>query len=72
MAGTIVDFFGYRAEDNSETALSAVARNLCPFIHDTCNKTLGRDGTCSGVCAVRQVSSNQRIICCPILSLIHI
>ncbi|MGE4644231.1 NotI family restriction endonuclease [Bifidobacterium catenulatum subsp. kashiwanohense] len=66
MAGTIVDFFGYRAEDNSETALSAVARNLCPFIHDTCNKTLGRDGTCSGVCAVRQVSSNQRIICCPI------
>lgn len=55
MAGTIVDFFGYRAEDNSETALSAVARNLCPFIHDTCNKTLGRDGTCSGVCAVRQV-----------------
>ncbi|PXY85379.1 restriction endonuclease [Bifidobacterium asteroides] len=66
MAGTIVDFFGYRAEDDSETAVSAVAKNLCPFIHDTCSKTLGRDGAYSGVCAVKQVSSDQRIICCPI------
>ena len=66
MAGTIVDFFGYRAEDDSHTSLEAVAKNLCPFIHDTCTKTLGRDGSCSGVCAVKQVSSEQRIICCPI------
>lgn len=66
MAGTIVDFFGYRADDDSNTSLEAVAKNLCPFIHDTCTKTLGRDGTCSGVCAVKQVSSDQRVICCPI------
>lgn len=66
MAGTIVDFFGYRAADSSEESLGAVARNLCPFIHDTCTKTLGRDGSCSGVCAVKQVSSEQRVICCPI------
>ena len=66
MAGTIVDFFGYRASDDSDTSLEAVARNLCPFIHDTCTKTLGRDGSCSGVCAVKQVSSEQRVICCPI------
>lgn len=66
MAGTIVDFFGYRAADDSDASLDAVARNLCPFLHDTCTKTLGRDGSCSGVCAVKQVSSDQRIICCPI------
>lgn len=66
MAGTIVDFFGYRAADDSDASLEAVAKNLCPFLHDTCTKTLGRDGSCSGVCAVKQVSSDQRIICCPI------
>lgn len=66
MAGTIVDFFGYRAADDSDASLDAVAKNLCPFLHDTCTKTLGRDGSCSGVCAVKQVSSDQRIICCPI------
>ena len=44
MAGTIVDFFGYVAEDDSQESLSAVAKNLCPFIHDTCTKVLGRDG----------------------------
>lgn len=66
MAGTIVDFFGYRAADDSDASLEAVAMNLCPFLHDTCTKTLGRDGSCSGVCAVKQVSSDQRIICCPI------
>lgn len=66
MAGTIVDFFGYRALDTSEVSLEAAAKSLCPFIHDTCTKTLGRDGSCSGVCAVKQVSSYQRVICCPI------
>ncbi|NPD32688.1 restriction endonuclease [Eggerthellaceae bacterium zg-997] len=66
MAGTIVDFFGYRAADDSDASLEAVAKNLCPFLHDTCTKTLGRDGSCSGVCAVKQVSSDRRIICCPI------
>lgn len=65
MAGTIVDFFGYRAADDSDASLEAVAKKLCPFLHGTCTKTLS-DGSCSGVCAVKQVSSNQRIICCPI------
>ena len=66
MAGTIVDFFGYVAEDDSQESLSAVAKNLCPFIHDTCTKVLGRDGTCSGVCAVKQVTADDWVICCPI------
>lgn len=66
MAGKIVDFFGYRADDRSDAARLAIARKECPFLHGTCSKMLGRDGTVSGVCAVRQVSSEQRIICCPI------
>ncbi|ADK68298.1 conserved hypothetical protein [Olsenella uli DSM 7084] len=66
MAGTIVDFFGYRANDSSNEARLAIVRQECPFIHDACTKMLGRDGTRSGVCAVKQVSSDQRIICCPI------
>lgn len=66
MSGTIVDFFGYRASDTSEESLGAVAKNLCPFIHDTCTKTLGTEGVCSGVCAVKQVLNERRIICCPI------
>lgn len=66
MSGTIVDFFGFRADDHSDAARLAIARQECPFIHDACSKTLGRDGTRSGVCAVRQKSSEQRVICCPI------
>ena len=65
MAGTIVDFFGYRAADTSDVSYAAAARRLCPFIHDTCSKTLGRDGLCSGVCSVRQVKSTDGVICCP-------
>lgn len=65
MAGTIVDFFGYRSSDASEASLEAAAKNLCPFIHKTCEKTLGRDGSYSGACAVKQVTFDQRVICCP-------
>uniref|UniRef100_A0A7C9JNX0 Restriction endonuclease n=1 Tax=Muribaculaceae bacterium Z82 TaxID=2304548 RepID=A0A7C9JNX0_9BACT len=65
MAGTIVDFFGYRAEDTSHDAAQAAERSFCPFIHDTCTKTLGRDGCRSGVCSVKQINSPNRIICCP-------
>lgn len=64
MAGTIVDFFGYRAGDGSEAALTACARNHCPFIHDTCTKKLS-DGTVAGVCAVKQISLPDEVICCP-------
>lgn len=66
MSGIIVDFFGYPAEDDSKEALSAAAKNLCPFIHSTCTKVLGRDGACSGVCAVKQITSEDWVICCPI------
>lgn len=66
MTGTIVDFFGYRNIDVSEESLAAVAKQQCPFLHDTCSKKLGRDGTVSGVCAVRQVTSDKEVICCPI------
>lgn len=66
MSGTIADFFGYAAEDDSSASLSSAAKRFCPFIHDTCSKVLGRDGVCSGVCAVKQVTSDDRIICCPI------
>ena len=31
MAGYIAEFFGYRAEDMSETAAVAAARQVCPF-----------------------------------------
>lgn len=65
MAGTIADFFGYRADDASLVASETAARNICPFIHDTCTKRLGRDGSISGVCAIKQISSPDRIICCP-------
>lgn len=66
MAGTIVDFFGYGALDTSEASLLAVAKQECPFIHDSCEKVLGRDGLCSGVCAVKQVTFDDGVICCPI------
>lgn len=66
MAGTIVDFFGYAAEDDSREALEAAAKSFCPFIHDTCTKTLGRDGACSGACGIKQVTMDDWVICCPI------
>lgn len=65
MSGTITEFFGYRALDMSDTAALAAAQQQCPFIHDTCTKQLSRDGQRSGVCAVKQVRSNDHIICCP-------
>lgn len=68
MSGTITDFFGYRADDVSEIALLAAAQTQCPFIHQPCIKTLGRDEetTRSGACAIQQVKSPSSVICCPI------
>lgn len=66
MSGTIADFFGYRAEDDSLEALTSAAKQQCPFISDTCTKRLGRDGIVSGVCAVKQMTSDDHVICCPI------
>ena len=65
MAGTISEFFGYPAEDQSAEALQAAASMTCPILGMPCAKTLSRDGTRSGVCAVRQKTNPTPIICCP-------
>lgn len=64
MAGTIHEFFGYRATDRSAEALSAAKDQHCPFLDARCQKTLS-DGTISGVCSVKPMTSNP-VICCPI------
>lgn len=67
MAGYISEFFGYRAEDNSIDALTAVAQRRCPFLGTQCTKMLSRDNVVSGVCAVRQKTvGSPDVICCPI------
>jgi len=66
MAGTISEFFGYRAEDKSEAALKAVADKKCPFLGSACTKILGRERTISGVCAIRlKKAGSPSVICCP-------
>jgi hypothetical protein len=67
MSGYITEFFGYRAEDRSGVALKAAASGICPFLGKQCSKILSRDGTASGVCAIRQMSTTApSVICCPI------
>lgn len=67
MAGFIAEFFGYKAEDDSDAALLAIAQNQCPFLESRCTKILSRDNTRSGVCAIRQkTQGSPDIICCPI------
>lgn len=66
MAGYISEFFGYRAEDKSEQAATAAARQVCPFLGSQCTKVLSRDRVISGVCAVRQKTvGSPNVICCP-------
>lgn len=65
MAGTITDFFGFLATDGSSRAQEFAARRMCPFLHDTCSKHLS-DGEVSGACAVKQVTGEEAVICCPI------
>ena len=67
MAGYIAEFFGYRAEDTSNEALTAVAQKRCPFLGTQCTKILSRDRIVSGVCAIRQkTDGSPNVICCPI------
>lgn len=67
MAGYIAEFFGYRAEDHSTEALSAVAQQRCPFLGTQCTKVLSRDRVISGVCSIRQkTEGSPDVICCPI------
>lgn len=65
MAGYIHEFFGYRYNDHSGTALEAAKNQLCPFINEQCTKPLGRDGERSGACTIRQSTSETPVICCP-------
>ena len=66
MAGYIAEFFGYRAEDDSEESLLATAQRKCPFLDGQCTKILSRDRTIAGVCAVKQKTKNSAtVICCP-------
>jgi hypothetical protein len=68
MSGFISEFFGYRAEDNSQTALKNTSKQVCPFLSSFCTKALGdkHNRTLSGVCAVRQVTTGSPdVICCP-------
>ena len=67
MAGYIAEFFGYDSTDKSEQSLTAAAQRHCPFVNASCMKTLGheRQQVASGACAVRQIKSDEPIICCP-------
>jgi hypothetical protein len=64
MSSSILELFGYEAHDPSTIAQQARTAHSCPFIEDTCQKVL-RDGTISGVCTIKPLTSSP-VICCPI------
>ena len=67
MSGYISEFFGYKAEDSSISALNAANSQICPFLGSPCTKVLSRDHLISGVCSVRQkTEGSPSVICCPI------
>ena len=65
MSGFIAEFFGYPSGNRPVAAVNAAGKKACPFLCGPCTKILARDGTASGVCAIRQVSDPTRVICCP-------
>lgn len=64
MAGTLWEFFGYRATDSSAAAISAASSETCPIINERCEKTFN-DGVVSGACTLKPVNAGP-VICCPI------
>lgn len=64
MAGYIWEFFGHRATDTSDASLNAAISQTCPFIDETCEKTLS-DGLIAGVCSISPMRA-KAVICCPI------
>ena len=62
MASNIVEFFGYSPGDQSPEAQKARKELKCPFLGQTCTKTLS-DGSVSGVCTIKQMTSGPVIIC---------
>jgi hypothetical protein len=63
LASRIVELFGFAPDDQSEQARHARESKTCPFINNTCQKTLN-DRTISGVCTLKPVNSGP-VICCP-------
>jgi len=64
MASNITELFGYSPVDQSATAKNARKSLRCPFLGQTCIKTLS-DGTISGMCTLKPMTSGP-VICCPI------
>jgi hypothetical protein len=60
----VFEFFGYLATDRSPAALGAASHAHCPFLGQTCIKTLS-DGVISGACAMKPATTGP-VICCPI------
>jgi hypothetical protein len=52
MASNIIELFGYDPRDASSAAQEARRELRCPFLGQTCTKTLS-DGTVSGMCTVK-------------------
>lgn len=64
MASIIWEFFGYHSGDNSSNALKCAQESQCPIIESRCIKTFN-DGTISGVCSLKPITS-EPVICCPV------
>lgn len=63
MASTIWEFFGLTADAAAVKFSSKAPDGQCPFINQECVKSF-RDGTISGVCAIKPKTSAP-VICCP-------
>jgi len=64
MASNITELFGYSPRDQSPAAVHARKNLECPFLRQTCTKTLS-DGTISGMCTLKPMTSGP-VICCPV------
>jgi len=64
MASNILEFFGYSPRDASPAARKARRSLECPFLGQTCTKTLS-DGSISGMCTLKPKTSGP-VICCPV------
>lgn len=64
MASNILELFGYNPRDTSPEAQEGRRSLRCPFLSQTCTKTLS-DGTISGMCTLKPMTSGP-VICCPV------
>jgi hypothetical protein len=64
MASNITELFGYSPYDQSPAAKQSRKSLECPFLRQTCTKTLS-DGTISGMCTLKPMTSGP-VICCPV------